>query len=242
MALKRRFLRRRIARSYKNKFLLKHRQGGPGPRPELKFVDVLDETALTFQPYSGSAISCLNITQEGAGAWNRIGRRINMRSIEVRLVPKLDSSKTTVAGPIIYRIMLVYDAQWNTGSGFSYSLLLQSRQPGGASVSTILSPLNMDNRDRFMVLRDWVWTDPYEPAALNPMASAASDIGSVTENLPREIHWFIKLKGLEAVYGASTGASSDINTGALLLICMSNQATANVPIFMAGTSRLRFYD
>lgn len=243
MAFRRRYMRRRARRGgFKRKFTLKHRSGGAGPRPELKFVDVLDSATQAFSTIAagGTATGCVNIVNEGSGAWNRIGRRINMKSIEVRICLANLPAATPAAGAQIYRILLVYDAQWNGSSGFTYASLLQSRSIAGAGATGILSPVNLDNRDRFLILRDWIWTDVSVKNVLDPLDTAANASSAMCARLPRQLHWYHKLRGLETVFGASTGSSTDINTGALLLITVCSAAT---PYLTCNVStRLRFYD
>jgi len=69
--------------------------------------------------------------------------------------------------------------------------------------------------------------------------------GQVTPSLPGCLNWYIKLRGLEAIYGANDGLISDLETGAIYLMLYQDNALvtpAQYPIFVQYSSRLRFYD
>lgn len=243
MAFRRRFMRRRgfrRRRGYASKFMRKHRQGGPGPRPELKYVDHLNGTAVTPSGIASPTISVLNLTQEGAGPHNRIGRRIQLRSVELNILPNDTTDVATIAGQV-YRLLLVYDSQWNGASSLTTSDLLQATDEAGTSSTNVMSPINMNNRDRYLVLRDWMWNSLSEVSSASGAFATGANVGSaVGPRLPRRLHWYIKLKGLETVYKASTATAADISTGALLLIALiGNQHPA---WNFVCSSRVRFYD
>lgn len=243
--------------SYKSKFISHNRMSGrPGPHPELKYQDYYDNTV--FQPaqinganFSASGISpigmaVLNVIMEGAAAWNRIGRRINMKSIEVSAVVRYSANPAAASTGEIIRLALVYDKQYNGSFFTNSSVLWQSdRQTSGGTGSTVsvLSPVNLANRDRFLILKEWRYGQ-IDTAITTPATAAATMATALQARLPGRIHWYVKLKGLETVFQSTTGTAdgADVTSGALLLVFVSNQTTANSCFRINFASRLRFYD
>ena len=119
------------------------------------------------------------------------------------------------------RMLVVYDRENNGGIPAVQDILNDVGNLG----SLVVSPLNINNRNRFWILRDKI------------VDLGAGALSQVTTND------FIKLHGLERIYNqSSTGASGSIQSGQLYLLMIGNTNTnaANVNFF--GTSRLRFTD
>jgi len=247
-----------------SKFAARNR--GPGARPELKYVDCYD----TFQqgtagvptknapffnfsiggasiieanqstPTLGSVYG-LNCTTEGTSDCQRVGRRITMKSIEIRILPFVVGDASVDSNiPTSYRIMLLYDKQFNKTLP-AISDVLAARHADASLTNNIFGPINMANRDRFLVLRDVLWTNDSE------LASANTSVSTLIWQMcgvkhPKKIHWYIKLKGLETLYSTSTNALTSINSGALYLFCLCDSQTNPGVMNFTLSSRLRFYD
>lgn len=232
--------RRYGRRSYKNKYIPKHRSGGGMiPRPEIKMVDAYDSGAsLTFT--TAMQYSAMNYPLTGAGYYNRIGNRISMKSAELKIQFFGTGATTGNLAGCMYRIMLVYDSQAN-GSAPGASDLLSATNTAGTQTFSYLAGINMNNRDRFLILKDWFFNTCTEGdgSASDPRTVKSSITSSMNPSIPRCLKWYVKLKGLETLFKQSTGAIADIATGSLLLCWVSStgptlSAFANV--------RLRFYD
>lgn len=200
-----------------------------GRRNQKNSVDTL-QTGVGF---STTAVwSLLNGCTEGAAIYNRIGRRIKMKSIQVRggfsMSPAADATH-------FITVMLVYDRQPNGANPAIADLLLDYKFDGTTGTSP-LSGLNINNSDRFVVLRrDWYVIDA------DPAATAAQQKDQVLNSCsgpPRSVDMYVKLAGLEAHYKASTGGIGDLTTGALYLVTYGSQAASVCSLDFA--SRLRF--
>lgn len=214
---------------------------------EMKFVDYPYSTLL-LTPTTGT-IALLNGLQYGAAPYNRIGNRIRMKSLHLRgfiLVTGSNAAANTQGFPA--RIIVFYDRQTN-GANPSITDLLMAYTQAGATTSNTLDGIRMDNRDRFLILRDSQLTMP--PVGVNggtPAANTAFSYSVVTSGSDQgsgcfSVDMFIPLKGLEAHYKASTGLVGDLATGGLFVLGVSSDASAGSPAYALNfTSRLRFYD
>lgn len=209
---------------------------------ELKSVDTPNQTQAIN---SLGFYTVCNIPEEGSSFYNRIGRRIRMKSLHLRgqINPSNTNANAVPQGQA--RIMVVYDRQSN-GALPALSDLILAYSASGATTSAVLDGINMNNRDRFLVLMDNQVTLPAigvngaTPANItmypDPNANAGGNQGTIMVNR------FIKLKGLETHFKASTGAIGDIATGALLVFTLSSDPNASQAYNFNWTSRLKFYD
>jgi len=193
------------------------------PSTELKFLDTASTGGIAFGNQSTGAtgavsIVLINASVPGTGATNRIGRKIIMKNILMRCY--YDAGTNSNSGYV--RTMLVYDMQANGATPSAADIFMNGSTP------FITMPMNLDNRDRFRVIHD----------RTRYLAGAN---GNTDTN---EIYYkkYIKLgKGLETIYNAgSAGTVADIQTGALYLVVMTCNDTANVNARVE--TRIRFVD
>lgn len=159
----------------------------------------------------------LNDIANGNGVSDRIGRKITMTSALIRL--NWDMSAATNNTNTI-RVMLVYDSQPNQAQ-YAGSDLLADASSGAAGLN-ILSPLNLDNRDRFTILHDKQFS----------MVK-----GTETEKCQMQIY---KKFRLSCTYDNTTGTIADLTTGALYLDVRAENSDATA-VFKYYT-RLRYID
>lgn len=192
------------------------RTGGwhnPSRGGELKFIDNGASTALTFGVATFVTPILLNGCAPGSDATNRIGRKINMKSVYVRAVLSLGAT-TTVGSPV--RMIIFYDKQANAFAPNVTDLL---------SADDFTRPNNLNNRDRFVVICDQV----------TAVASVAGDPVATIE--------VYKKINLETIFNAGTaGTVGDMTSGSLwLTFAQTGQAgTANAQF--KWYSRVRFDD
>jgi len=212
---------------------------------EIKAVDMPAINAggdtISKIPSTTSTFDLLNGVQEGASFYNRIGRRTHMKSIHLtgQFYPNTNAG---VAAPDLVRLMLVYDRQPN-GNFPAISDLLLDYGNDGTSFTTNFSKMNLNNVERFAILRD-------ERIALGPTTAADSTAslfagqmvpGKAGQNL---INWYVPLKDLETHYKSTTNpaAIGDIATGGLYLVTFGSTAVANAAYSFQYNARLRFID
>jgi len=187
---------------------------------ELKFNDTV---SATYNCDTTGSVTALNLLAVGSGATDRDGRQITCKSVAVQgLLAPIDGATNAC----YCRVMLVWDSQCNGGAIATITQILNA--------ATSLTNTNLDNRERFTILRDFKYA----------MGSTSNTATQAVSNSPNttNIDWFVPLKGMVTTYNSGTTAAiTSIATGALLLVTIGNQATTDCGAFIA-TTRLRFYD
>lgn len=185
---------------------------------------------------SGSVqnIACI---QQGAGVSQRIGNKIALKSLRIRLalgILEQDYLSTSEC-----RFMIVYDRQPNGTYPTIANILLQNYQDNTTVNGYWQSNININQIDRYVVLMDKMLTLP----PYNGTTTTTNMIG-VTEQKCFMIDEFIKLKRLETCFSTSTNPCTiaNIQTGALYVITSGDIVPKSEPYCLEGTMRLRFYD
>lgn len=204
-------------------------------------------TANSGNTLTGDDVMLCNGVSPGNDIFNRLGRRLRMRSILVSMQivspATVDLAATNVqitAGNYVSgaRLLLVLDKQPNGTQCLKNDILASlgsARKDGGYASPE--SNMNLDNRDRFLILFDKIYT--------------LDTVNSVQ----REVRIFKKLN-IEVTYNNGQNARdvSALMTNALYLVAVSNQpapdSTVTAPdptVFLCPFSlfpntRLRYTD
>jgi len=209
---------------------------------EVKGVD----TNLTLSPViatttTNGSLFTLNLISPGTGSFNRIGKRIHMKSLRLKghFVFSFAPTATTSdqLGNFV-RMVVVYDKQVN-GVLPIWSDIFGITAQDGTESSTVESPLRYDNMDRFVVMSD-------ELFACNPKLVASGGTTNQSEYVVA-FDKFLNLKNLETTYSGQTSPCTiaDVATGALYVLFRSFINTA-VTSFAAvdgqSIARLRYKD
>lgn len=207
----------------------------PAPYGEIKSWDVSPNPANIIRiqdtPHGNGSndlstgLICLNCgIQPGSAFYQRIGTKINMKSVHIRWAMGWTYAALTSAAGAAYneiRVMLVYDRQPN-GAYPGIADILGVNDTGSVTMN---AGINMANRSRFTMLRDQMFD-----------FDAASQIG-------KTCNWYVKLKGLETEYKAGTADIAAISTGSLLFLFWYDGEGAVVqPDIVDFESRVRYYD
>lgn len=150
---------------------------------------------------------------------SRIGRKINVKSINIRAYFTLDSQSTNPPTGAIVRWMVVLDKQTN-GATFAMSDLLSAVVPNGFR--------NLDNVDRFVVLKDKTIT-------LNCMTMNSTTSSAI--NYSRQIR-FTKKCNIPIEYSGTTGVIGQIRSNNLYFVYISSDVVSNA----IWKGRIRFTD
>lgn len=202
-------------------------------RGELKSVDFNVNLALgsvLSTTNTNAGIAVCNLIQPGTGSWNRIGKRITMKSIRYRFVLlnicdlSIGNRNNTI------RVTLVHDKQSSGNAIPSFNEIFGvTDQAGTESTSSFLDPLRVDNTSRFNVIRDDV--------------VASDNNGIEWEGI---MDRYVSLKGLVTTYNGQSAPQTiaDISSGALYLVFRgeTNAAPSGQWIVQNSTCRLRYYD
>lgn len=175
---------------------------------EYKAVDTAQvDAALAGSVNSFNAPVVLNAMAQGTTSGTRVGRRITMKSFQYRV--QFSGATGASSNPNPIRVLVVFDKQPNGALAVATDILTSN---------TFVSPINLNNADRFIVISDQV----HESGAAGPS----------TGDCYRKL-------SLEAVYGGNAGTIADINTGAVLLLVAS---TGSASVTYNLYPRIRYTD
>lgn len=200
-----------------------------GMRVEKKVIDIVS-TGYNIEN-TGTQLQLLNGCVAGSQNYQRIGRKINLKSLQIH--GKINVADNNVAAGVTVRLLIVFDKQSN-GAAPTYSDIIKSQSITPATSSTVFDMVNLDNRDRFEIIRDLYYT-------LGGIDTTATQTWAASPLLTN-VNLYIKLGNRETVYNAGTaGSVGDIQSGALYFFLIADQANA------AGASanlscRTRFVD
>lgn len=238
----RRYNQARYRRAYFNK------RRGVG-RKEKKGCDVAFATEqVVATTNTNDNVYLLNGIQEGVGSWNRIGRYMWNKSIEVDLdcsyLTQIDAGDTSSNPATWLRCLVVWDKQPNNGTKPTFDTIFGHTTQAGVESSSVTDHLRYDNMFRFQVLMD---------QEINPtLTSATSDMvempgtGTVRTITNMRFHKFLKLGNKLTNFSGTANpvTTANISTGALYLILRSPLSNSQDGWFIndISTARLRYVD
>lgn len=184
---------------------------------ESGFVDL---AATTYAMNTTGSITLVATIAQGASVNQRVGKKVNLKSIQVRGVCQSDT--TTALANSAW--MLVYD-----------------RRPTGAlpAITDVLTAAhasaftNDANTGRFKIIRRW------QKAMIGNLGTA----GQATDSSAETVDMYIDMKNLPCVFkAAGTGAIGDIEEGAVYLITVGDAAAGTADANAVLGFRTRFID
>lgn len=197
-----------------------------GTRGELKAFDVSN---FNLAGTGAGSFRVLNVPINGAELYQRIGRKIYMKNLQIKGLINY-TAVAAAAGQDFLRLVLYYDAQPNAAQCVIGDLFADSN--AGAGVNAF-SKINLTNRARFQILRDF--------QIMTPLIAAGTNWEGPDQSKDFSVDWFVKLKGLETEYnGVNGGTIADVTSGALGLV-LFDLANSNQWQLSCAT-RLRYYD
>jgi hypothetical protein len=203
------------------------------PRPELKTVDGLNGSgqANTVNLNTTGYVQGINFISSGSAFYNRVGRKIEMKSIHLVGVITQTGNATTVND--YCRVCIVYDRQTN-GAAPSFSDIFSNYDQAGAITSGPFCGVNPDERERYLVLMD-------ERLALPATGGTGGTDGLMTTY---NINRYIKLRNLETHFKADSSPANigDIATGAMYITGIGSLASGSQGYKFVGTWRIRYSD
>lgn len=193
-----------------------------GPRRGLGELKAVDVPKAGYVINTTGSVTCLNLTAVGDDYTTRDGRQITLKSVQCigHIYPEDQITDNHLA-----RVLLVWDKANNSGAIATIANIL--------SASDAVSGLNLDNRERFRILKDEVW-------AIGRQDNTATQAVSYCP-ATYSIKWFVNLKGLKTTYSGTTAAIGSIQSGALLLVTIGSLASGSASSLQMYT-RVRFRD
>lgn len=197
------------------------RQHPKQPGAELKAFD----TNMAAIPFNGQ-YTILNVPKFGTDMFNRIGRKMYMKSI---LIDGQIISTVALATNELVRLIVIYDSQANAAFP---SNVLQDANP--AAASNVYSQINLDYRERLTILRDIHLLTPTNAVAGELQTNTLADIKTSLR-----VHEYVPLRGRETIFNVTNGGTiADITSGALWIYTSGSSGDWA----FTGTIRLRYYD
>ena len=199
---------------------------------EVKCVDL---AGATYTLNSTVAITPLNLIRAGSSFFNRIGRKVEMKSLHLK---GFIQPVRTIAAQDYVRIMIVYDSQTN-GALPSISDIIQDTDQAGTNNTTSTSSANLNNRDRFKILCDYRIVVPSQTVTAGQVSTPGWVDPVSTFN---DVERFIKLKGLHTVFKADSAPAviGDIATGGLYLVTYGGNTSGAEGFNLYASLRLRY--
>lgn len=182
-----------------------------------------------------TSVVLLNGLTIGANAYQRIGRKVLNKSIHVR--GDVSWFQAGSAATDFMRILLVYDKQ-SDGAAPTFAQVIQSVAAGGGTASGAAEFFNLDNVDRFVVLRDF----KYKVDTGGAGSTLVQTGGAQTE-----CKWIIDehvKADLPTIYSATSNAGTvaDILSGGIFLLGSGLLTAANASYQYNVSTRVRFVD
>lgn len=184
-----------------------------GMRLEKKVIDI-NSTGYAVEN-TGTQLQLLNGCVAGSQNFNRIGRKINLKSLQIHgSIYQADTTSQFTK----CRLLIVFDKQSN-GAAPTFADIITSQNIAGTTSSTVNDMVNLNNRDRFEIIRDLMYTVD----GISDVATQSYSGG--TTIVPVDL--YIKLGNRETVYNAGTaGTVGDIQSGALYMFLIASQPNA----------------
>lgn len=210
-------------------------------RPEKKGVDTdISLTPIITTTTTNASNFVLNLIVPGTGSWNRIGKRVFLKSLRLKgnTVFSLTPTFATGAGSCTFvRYVVLWDRQPNGAATATFDNIFGiTSQAGTESTPDITCPLKYDVMDRYRIIRDWtVRPDPMNVPSFGTGPSL---------NFYVPMDEYIRLPNLESTYSGQSDPQTiaDINTGALYIWMRAYSSSTTAGAAFDGTARLRYVD
>jgi len=197
-------------------------------------TDVTTGTTIVATTSTNADIVALNLVQQGAGSWNRVGRKVRLKSLRIKGVVKMQNIVQANLQQNTLRMIVVWDKQPSSGAVPTFDTIFGATDQGGVEQSGFLYNIRYDNTERFSILKDQVWTSDLETGS-----------GINTNDWATDFDCFIKLKNMVTVFSGQSNPMTiaDVSSGALYVIwrCQTNSATVTAQV-NNSVFRLRYYD
>lgn len=203
-------------------------------RPETKCVDHTMLDAGTVSSSVSIVQAPLNGVATGASFYQRIGRTVHNKYVQIKFDLR---PATTTTSDAIARAALVWDNQTN-GVAPTYSDIFQDVDFSGGANSNTLSGINLNNRERFRILRDELFTVP----GLSDTQTTAGGNQPTTSDNRVVRNWFVPLKDAITVFGGDTAGIGDIKSGSLIFLVSTVGNAAPNGHVLRSAWRWRFRD
>ena len=211
---------------------------GMRPMGELKGMD----TSLNYAPVLATTTTNIgvlpvNLIQAGTGSWNRVGRKVCMKSLRLQGNASCDHFLTAGSdyeGNIL-RVIVVWDKQPSGGSEPLFNDIFGVTSQAGTETAAWFSPPKYDTMMRFTVVKEF-------QIVSNPDVALGGGNYQRRENY---IDTYIRLPDIETNYSGQSSPMTiaDINSGALYVIARAEKNDGTSTLWnLTLNARLRYTD
>lgn len=197
---------------------------------ELKAFDVLAGVVDAVPNAPAGSIFNIHLPVVGADFNNRIGRKTTATKIYIRGLVGIKNVMVGAGPAVAYgaanliRMIIFVDWQPNGAKPLHTDILAAN---GGNTDAA--SQLNLNNRERFKILKDKQWTvDPV-------LASGAFNRTTIPVKVFKKVQ-------IDTIFGTSGGTVADITSGAIYVMFTSLNAVGAQPAAAYISSRVRYMD
>lgn len=186
---------------------------------------------------TNGSIILANIVQSGTGSWNRIGKKITMKSLRLKGFINTTITPTAVTfatSDNLVRMIIIYDRQTSGGALPTFDTMFGITDgAGNESCPDIYCPPRYDNMERFRVLKECI----YDTNAGIIMSGGTTNATTVRNYFDE----YISLKGLDSVFLSTANpiTSADIASGGLYVVFRA-QNNGDTVSSVVGNARLRY--
>ena len=218
---------------------------------EVKYVTSSQEALIDNNGWQSGAPPqglCINGTTVGADIKQRIGRRITMKTAQIRMTIGGQNYAINEKYGGVFRIILYYDRNSNGAVTPApvmdvLDVSMQTNTPTGAN-SYMNCGKNLANKDRFLFLLDKTYTTEqmYETLSAIPPPLFV-DTAHITTRVMQK-NFYVPLKNLNVSYNGTGNTLGNINEGALILMLLYNKSSSGVDdsIHAQVATRVRYVD
>jgi len=199
--------------------------------------DVLTQASLLGTTGTNGGIQTLNLIAPGMGSFNRVGRKVLLKSLRLKGYVLLQQAPSTALQEgCMVRMAVVWDHQ-PTGTVPTFETIFGFTKQDGTESSTVCAPPRYDNMARFKIIKD---------VTMRCSPQTAGTLAGVAQEEVFPFDEYINLN-LTTTYGgqSATCTIADIATGALYIVWRQQElggagAVATVPA--SSVYRLRYID
>lgn len=200
---------------------------------EIKFFDTNTIIASGTMSDVAVVLDSVNLLIQGTGESGRIGRKVNVKNIEMRMV--IETGQDQLAS-CLYRWIVFLDKQCN-GTAAQGTDILTYNAVGG---SAIVSPYNLQNVDRFVILADQHWKVEPPVIRIGTTAAATTTTTSVIPTISYKS--FFKRCNIPLFFdNTGGGAIASVRSNNIGWLFIQEGATQNTTTGRC-ISRIRFSD
>lgn len=189
-----------------------------GAKGEKKVVDTTTGTGSVNFLNTTPTITLINPVQVGNNYYNRLGNKIQPHSIHV--IGNINNLITAVQQWV--RILVILDKTPSGNTAPPLTTILASHTQTGTSINAVNSLVNMDYRDRFLLLRDYKMQLP----SVTNTAGVLTNLGFYDQAKDFTIDFYIRLRRYGEMQFTGTAnpiTTAQIQSNAIYLVALSSE-------------------